>query len=427
MEMPVDVKKVLDEVSAVDEARTMPLSVSVYFDETAPGDVQAFVRQSFASASHHARVSLMYLDGRPFVPFEGDDMSVIVAGVSDAVGSCAEQLREAGVPVMVVTTLPHLVSDLAHACGHDIPAADLLSPAEQPTVSKAAVVAKAARNVAGAAADAQERGGKMQTIAGMASGAASTAADYIEAFAEEPAKVHEEYARASAEEAAAEPLELNDRLRASLAGRMGRWVVETCRAKKLAFALAFPFVRKPLALDAVSVTAMQNAGVGALVIIPGADMPIMTLNQSKMLLQIAASYGEDLGPARLKELAAVVCGGFALRSVARQIVSVVPVGGWAVKAGIGYSGTVAMGRAAIEYFEGGASLSRFTDAFGGARDKVMRVAAGKVATRAKSHGARTVERVRDAAVRAAGSAVSRAPREKAGSAAGVSAAGVGAE
>ena len=63
MQLPVDIKAVIDEATNIDEARRTTLSVSVYLDDSAPGDVQAHVRQAFASASPHARVSLMYLDG----------------------------------------------------------------------------------------------------------------------------------------------------------------------------------------------------------------------------------------------------------------------------------------------------------------------------------------------------------------------------
>lgn len=407
MEMPVDVKKVIDEIASVEAARTTPLSVSVYFDDSAPGDVQAFVRQAFASASHHARVSLMYLDGRPFAPFDGDDMAVIVAGVGDMVGSCAAQLREVGVPTMVVTTLPTLVSQLAEVSGHAIPEADLLSPAEPPEVSKAAVVAQGVRSVSAAAGNARFEG-SLQNAAGVVSRFAGSAADYIDAFVEEPAKVHEGYAADRGDSGySEEPLELTDRTCASLSERMGRWVVEACRQKKLAFALAFPFVRKPLANDAIVSTSVQNAGVGALLFIPGADMPVMTLNQCKMLLQIAAAYGEELSIERLKELAAVVAGGFACRSFARQIVTVVPVGGWAVKAAIGGSGTYAMGRAAVEYYEGGANLSKFTGFVGNVRDKVMRVAAGKAAANARARGAQTIGFFKDKFAGAASAAKDR--------------------
>jgi uncharacterized protein (DUF697 family) len=112
-----------------------------------------------------------------------------------------------------------------------------------------------------------------------------------------------------------------------------------------------------VAEDAVRTTAVQNALVGTVAIVPGADMPLMTANQAKMIMQIAAAYGEPLTAARLRELAAVVGGGFALRTVARQLLTVVPVLGWAIKGGIGYAGTLAMGKLAIQYFEDGADLT----------------------------------------------------------------------
>lgn len=402
MEMPVDVKKLLDEVSAVDEARAMPISVSVYFDESAPGDLQAFARQAFASASAQARVSLMYLDGRPFTPFEGDDMAAIVAGGGSRVGECAEAMREMGIPVMVVSADAYATAQAALDSGHAIPSADLLSPDDAPKEPAASVVAKGMRNVAGAASALQDKAGALQGVVGGVGRATSTAADFVAAFGEDQKAVA---ASPAMDGDASSPLTSADA--ESLSRRMGYWVAEACRDKRLAFALAFPFVRKPLALDAVSATSLQNAGVGAVLFIPGADMPVMTLNQAKMLLQIAAAYGQDLGPARIKELAVVVGGAFACRSAARQIVSVVPVGGWAVKAAIGYSGTYAMGRAAIEYFEGDASLSRFANAATNARNTVLKVAAGKAAEAARGKGASTASAVRDAALGALGSAADR--------------------
>jgi uncharacterized protein (DUF697 family) len=85
-------------------------------------------------------------------------------------------------------------------------------------------------------------------------------------------------------------------------------------------------------------------------------MPLMTMNQGRMLLQIAAAYGQPLDTERIKELGAVVAGGFLFRTFARELVGLIPGFGWAVKGGIAYSGTIAMGTAAIEYFEDGADL-----------------------------------------------------------------------
>ena len=351
MQLPVDVKAVIDEATNIDEARLTALSVSVYIDDSAPGDVQAHVRQAFASASSHARVSLMYLDGRPFSPYAGDDMACIVAGLDERVGAYAEDLRLAGVPVMVVTTLPSLVADIAASQGHAIPQGDLVSP-------KIAVQ----KNLPAAPA---------------------------------------EGLHAAQPEPVAEPFALDGARAASLSERMGGWVIAACNDKRLAFALAFPFVRKPLSLEAVNSTALQNAGVGLLVIIPGADLPVMTLNQAKMLLMIAAAYGEELNMERVKELAALVGGAFACRAVARQLVAFVPALGWAVKAAIGFTGTQAMGRAAIEYYEG-TGLGKLTDAVAEARDRAVRAAASRAAQKAQATGAKAVDALKAKASHAAG-------------------------
>ncbi len=139
-------------------------------------------------------------------------------------------------------------------------------------------------------------------------------------------------------------------------GELPRWLVDRLPEKRIALAHNFPFVRRAVARDAVRATALQNALIGGVVVIPGADMPLMTANQAKMLLQIAAAYGERMGAERVAELASVVGGGFAFRALARQMLSFVPGFGWAVKAGVGYTGTIAMGETAIAYFESGADL-----------------------------------------------------------------------
>ena len=111
---------------------------------------------------------------------------------------------------------------------------------------------------------------------------------------------------------------------------------------------------------------------------------------------------QELGLARVKELAAVVGGAFACRAAARQLVAFVPALGWAVKAAIGYSGTQAMGRAAIEYYEGGVTVGRLADAVGRARDRAVRAAASRAAAKAQEVGACAVASARNRAARAAG-------------------------
>ena len=112
-----------------------------------------------------------------------------------------------------------------------------------------------------------------------------------------------------------------------------------------------PF-RRAVCEQVVRNNARQNAIIGLLPI-PGADMPVMTANQARMVLNIAAAYGEELSFDRARELLGVLAAGFGLRALSRQAVKLVPLAGWVAAAAIGYAGTVAMGRATILYFERG--------------------------------------------------------------------------
>jgi uncharacterized protein (DUF697 family) len=95
----------------------------------------------------------------------------------------------------------------------------------------------------------------------------------------------------------------------------------------------------------------KNALISALVFIPGVDMPVLTLNQIRLVLRIAIAYGQEMDAQRSVEIAGVVGAGFGLRALARQLLDLVPVAGWAVKGGIAYTGTRAIGEAAMRYFE----------------------------------------------------------------------------
>lgn len=373
MNLPIDIPALLRAATDIDAARNTPLAVSVYLDETAPGDVVGHVRSAFASAGARTRVTLGYLgDGLP-EPYGADDMAVIVAGDNPCIGEAAAHVRSAGIPVMVVTCSPTAVTAAAEEAGYAIPEGDLVAPQmTDPTPFSDAAAALTRRLTAG-------RTGEGESEAA----AVAEALEHAVPVEEEPAS--------------AEPIVLDAEAAATLDRRMGEWIIAACRDKKLAFALAFPFVRRPLSLDAVRTTSIQNAGVGVVVFIPGADMPIMTLNQAKMLLQIAAAYGQPLSAERIKELAAVVGGAFLFRNIARSAAGVVPVLGWAVKGAVGFAGTEAMGRAAIEYFEAGGDIVGVANVVQKARDEAVE-AAGKAAD--TPVGRKVVDVAKDAGVSA---------------------------
>ncbi len=100
--------------------------------------------------------------------------------------------------------------------------------------------------------------------------------------------------------------------------------------------------------------ARRNARISLLIFIPGADMPVLTATQMRLVLRIAACYGEEIGQQRAIELLGVLGAGFGFRAVARSMLDFVPIAGWALQSAIAYAGTRAVGQAAVEYFEHGA-------------------------------------------------------------------------
>ncbi len=124
-----------------------------------------------------------------------------------------------------------------------------------------------------------------------------------------------------------------------------------------ALAARLPVLRRPLAEQLARQVSRTNGLVAAAVFVPGVDLPVLTLNQARLVLRIAAAYGQEIDAARAPELLAVLGSGLGFRAVARELLDLVPVAGWALKGAVAYGGTRALGEAAIRYFEAGAPLA----------------------------------------------------------------------
>ena len=96
--------------------------------------------------------------------------------------------------------------------------------------------------------------------------------------------------------------------------------------------------------------ARRNAITAAAVFVPGADLPILTLNQARLVLRIGSAYGAEIDGQRLPELLGVLGAGFGFRALAREALDFVPIAGWALKGAVAYAGTRALGEAARRYF-----------------------------------------------------------------------------
>jgi uncharacterized protein (DUF697 family) len=135
-----------------------------------------------------------------------------------------------------------------------------------------------------------------------------------------------------------------EELAGALAARLGE--------QGTALAARLPVLRPAVCDRLIASFSRKNAVLAAAVFVPGVDLPVLTLNQMRLVLRIAAAHGVEISNDRLPELIAVLGGGFGFRALARELLDLVPGAGWAVKAAIAYAGTRALGEAAVRYFAG---------------------------------------------------------------------------
>jgi uncharacterized protein (DUF697 family) len=133
-----------------------------------------------------------------------------------------------------------------------------------------------------------------------------------------------------------------DVIAARLAARLGE--LGTGVAARL------PVLREAVVEHLTESFARKNGILAVAIFVPGADFPILTLNQIRLVLRIAAAHGRALDLQLAPEVLAVVGGALGFRALARQLVGVIPVAGWALQGGIAYGATKAIGEAASQRF-----------------------------------------------------------------------------
>ena len=122
-------------------------------------------------------------------------------------------------------------------------------------------------------------------------------------------------------------------------------------------AARLPVLRRPVCDELIRKFSRQNGIVGVAAFMPGDDLPILTVNQVRLVLRIADAYGFEIDKDRVPEVLGVIGSGIGFRALARRI-GVVPLVGWAIKGAVAYAGTRALGEAAVRYFERRAPVTR---------------------------------------------------------------------
>lgn len=374
MKMPVSIPDILNIATDMQEVKDTPISVSLVIDPTAPGELSGHVRASFASEAANTRVRINYIDdaGVFDAEREGDDIAVLVAGDDSAIGHLAQSCRDKGVPAMVVTDDAEKTSSIAKESGFPIPAGDIILPVKLESQVEANVISKipllSGKKAEAEAVEAEEG---VETVVG--------------------------------DDADTSKIELDADTLAVLDSRMGKWIIAVCPKKDLAFAYSFPFIRRPLAMESITMTSCQNGAIGLVPFLPGADMPVMTLNQIKMTLQIATAYGQPVDKDRIKEIVAVIGGAFLSRHLVRSVSKLIPGVGWLASGVMGFLATEAMGRALLEYFEAGGDIVGAANVLQTARDAAVEASktasasplGQKVAQVIKEQGLRNIVGARD--------------------------------
>jgi uncharacterized protein (DUF697 family) len=134
-------------------------------------------------------------------------------------------------------------------------------------------------------------------------------------------------------------------------GEIARVLADRLGDRGVSLAARIPVLRRAVCEWLIKRVARVNGIVGAAVFVPGVDMPVLTLNQLRLVLGIAAAHGQEIDRERVPEILGVVLSGLGFRALAHRLVALVPVAGWAVKGGVAYGGTRTIGEAAMRYFE----------------------------------------------------------------------------
>ena len=85
---------------------------------------------------------------------------------------------------------------------------------------------------------------------------------------------------------------------------IARAVANKLGEKATSLARRLPVLRPAVCEYLINSFSKKNAIIGAAVFIPGVDLPVLTLNQIRMVLRISPAYGLDLDAQRVPEIAA---------------------------------------------------------------------------------------------------------------------------
>ncbi len=135
-----------------------------------------------------------------------------------------------------------------------------------------------------------------------------------------------------------------------LADKLIPAIIDSHPQMALTIGRALPRYRKVAAGRVIRESAFISSALGAEPI-PGAELPFLVAIQTRMLLRLSVIYGQEMGVARARELIGAIAGSVAIRYAAQELVKLIPGPGWLIAGVTAWTGTNALGRAALAFFE----------------------------------------------------------------------------
>lgn len=152
------------------------------------------------------------------------------------------------------------------------------------------------------------------------------------------------------------PIPVSARTGAGVAEELIPAVVRAHPWMAVALGRELPPYRRQMVNRIVRSAAIVNAIIASEPI-PGLSVPFLLAGQVRMVLRIAAVYGESLSVRHARELLSTIAGGVLLRFVGAELAKIIPGPGWIIAGIVVGTGTWAMGQAAAAYFEAGKRLT----------------------------------------------------------------------
>jgi small GTP-binding protein len=149
---------------------------------------------------------------------------------------------------------------------------------------------------------------------------------------------------------------ISARTGAGVADRLVPALIDASEAVAVVIGRALPAFRTQAAKRIVTTTSLWGLLLGTEPI-PGLDLPVLLAMQARMILRLAAIYGESFSTHHARELALSLAGSLVARYVGMELAKLIPGFGWVASGIIAALSTLAMGKAAEAYFKSGRRLS----------------------------------------------------------------------